>query len=99
MNTTISHLYADIHRAEQEGARCVTVNILDLKEVLGLADSAVKREAAENANQHVGWMKPGSILAVRAGRKMFTRVSRRRSDEFCVQVFYGGTLRTTTVGE
>lgn len=92
MNRTISHLYADMDRANQQGAKSISINLLDLKEILGLADSAAMRATAENAKKHAGWVRPGGVLALRTGKKAFVSVSRRRSDEFCLELFYGGDL-------
>ncbi len=93
MNRTISHLHADMDRARQQGARSITINLLDLKEILALADSAHQRETADAAKKHAGWARPGSIMALRTGQKKLVRISKRKSEEFCVELFFGGALR------
>jgi hypothetical protein len=76
-----------MERARQEGARSIDINLLDLKEMLSLADAGAKLKAAGAAKYHAGWAKPGSLYAMNSGKKLFMRISRRRSDDFSVQLF------------
>lgn len=94
MNRTISYLSAEMERAIHQGARTVDINVLDLKEILSLADAGVKLQAAGAAKYHAGWVKPGSLYAMNSGRKLFARISRRRSDEFSVQLFLNRPTKT-----
>ncbi len=93
MNRTISYLNAELARAEQQGARSMDISLLDLKEILRAAESGLSRERSESAAKHAGWIKPGSLAALRSGKKLFTRISRRRSDEFNTEIFFVDDLQ------
>lgn len=93
MNRTISYLRADMDRAKNHGARTLDVSILDLDEILRLAESCEIHNLAVSATKHAGWAKPGSISMLNGGKKKYTRISRRRSDEFNTEVFYADDLK------
>lgn len=93
MNRTISYLRADMDRSKNQGARSLDVSILDLEEVLKLAESVEYLDKMARAGKHAGWAKPGSISMLNGGKKKYTRISRRRSDEFNTEVFYADDLR------
>lgn len=97
MNRTISYLRADMDRAKNQGARTLEISLLDLREILSLAESAEMhaqtKNATKNATKHAGWIKPGSLSMLRSGGKNFTRISRRRSDEFNTEIFFAADLR------
>lgn len=93
MNRTISYLRADMDRAKNHGERSLDVSILDLEEVLKLAESVEYLDKMARAGKHAGWAKPGSISMLNGGKKKYTRISRRRSDEFNTEVFYADDLR------
>lgn len=88
MNPTLCFLLAAIQRAENEGARSLDVNIKDLREILPFAESAMHAEKVEKKMRHLGWMKPGSVASLCSGHKRYTRVSRRKDDEFNMEVFF-----------
>mgnify|MGYP001576325403 FL=1 len=92
-NQTIAYLNAEVARAEQQGARSMDISLLDLKDVLRAAESGFALERSEKAGKHAGWVKPGSLAALRSGKKLFTRISRRRSDEFNTELFFAGDLQ------
>lgn len=93
MNRTISYLRADMDRSRNQGDRTIEVSILDLDDVLKLAESAEHFEKASKPIKHAGWAKPGSISMLNGGKKKYTRISRRRSDEFNTEVFYVDDLK------
>lgn len=93
MNRTISYLRADMDRANNQGARTLEISLLDLREILSLAESAEMHAQTKNATKHAGWIKPGSLSMLRSGGKNFTRISRRRSDEFNTEIFFAADLR------
>ena len=68
------------------------IGVLDLKELLRAAESALSAERAARAIKHGGWMRPGSLQAIRSGLKKTTRVSYRRSDEFNTEIFFADDL-------
>lgn len=80
-------------RSKNQGARVVEVSILDLEEILSLAESADARGQIASANKHAGWAKPGSISMMTGGKKKFITVSKRRSDEFNTEVFFADDLK------
>lgn len=93
MNQTIAFLSANLERARQQCSRTVEVNVLDLQEILSLADSAVKRGKADKAVNSAGWARPGSLYALKSGKRSNTRIARRKSEEFCVELFHADDLR------
>lgn len=93
MNTTLSFLLAAMQRAENEGARSLDVNIKDLRELLPFVEAGMHRAKLEKPMKHLGWMKPGSVAALCNGNKRATRVSRRRDDEFNMEVFFCDSIR------
>lgn len=93
MNRTISYLRADMDRAKNHGERTLDVSILDLDEILRLAASAEHFEKISRPPKHAGWAKPGSISMLNGGKKKYTRISKRRSDEFNTEVFYADDLK------
>ncbi|NTE96709.1 hypothetical protein [Agrobacterium tumefaciens] len=92
MSQTIAFLHAEMDRANQMGARSINITLLDLKEILGQADAYQRREKAEKAKTSVGWGRPGSLFALREGKKRHVRISRRKSVDFCVELFIGDNL-------
>ncbi len=68
------------------------IGVLDLKELLRAAESALSGERAARAIKHGGWMRPGSLQAIRSGLKKKTHVSYRRSDEFNTEIFFADDL-------
>lgn len=93
MSRTISYLRADLDRAKNQGSRSLDVSILDLDEILRLAESSSMHERTGNAKKHAGWIKPGSLSMLRSGKKKFTRISQRRSDEFNTEIFFADDLK------
>lgn len=93
MNRTISYLRADMDRAKNQGSRSLDVSILDLDEILRLAESSSMHERTGSAKKHAGWIKPGSLSMLRSGKKKFTRISQRRSDEFNTEIFFADDLK------
>lgn len=93
MNQTLCFLLAAIQRAENEGARSLDVNIKDLREIMPFAESAMHAEKVEKKMRHLGWMKPGSVSALCNGAKRYTRISRRKDDEFNMEVFFCDSIR------
>ena len=89
----ISRARVELAAAERFHARTVELSVDDLEQLVRLAESGDDRERADDAKKHAGRAKPGSLQSLRGGRKLFTRLSRRRSDEFCVEVFFSGRLR------
>lgn len=74
MNRTISYLRADMDRANNQGARTLEISLLDLREILSLAESAEMHAQTKNATKHAGWIKPGSLSRLRSGGKNFTSI-------------------------
>lgn len=93
MTRTISYLNADMDRAIQCGHKSIDISVADLAEILALAESAAHHQRSESATKHAGWIKPGSLSMLRSGGKNFTRISRRRSDEFNTEIFFADNLR------
>lgn len=93
MNRTISYLNAELDRSRQQGAKVMEVSLLDMAEILRAAESQAMQETKRSANKHAGWIKPGSLSMLRSGNKMFTRISRRRSDEFNTEIFFADDLK------
>lgn len=93
MNRTISYLNADLDRSRQEGAKVMEVSLADMAELLSAAESGFAKQKAERPVKHAGWIKPGSLSMLRSGAKKFTRISRRRSDEFNTEVFFADDLK------
>jgi hypothetical protein len=89
----ISYLNAELARAEQQGARFLDISVADLKEVLRAAESGLSAERSARPMKHGGWIKPGGLRSVRSGHTLFTRVSRRRSDEFNTEIFFADDLK------
>lgn len=93
MNRTISYLNADLARSRQEGARVMEVSLTDMAEILAAAESGIAKAKAERPMKHAGWMKPGSLSMLRSGRKNYSTISKRRSDEFNTEIFFADNLR------
>lgn len=93
MNQTFCFLLASMQRAENEGARTLNVSIADLKELLPFVESGMARERLQQPMKHLGWMRPGGVSALCGAGKRFARVSRRRDDEFNMEVFFCDSIR------
>lgn len=93
MNRTIAYLNADLARAKQQGARVMEVSLADMAELLAAAESGFSKLSSERPMKHAGWIKPGSLSMLRSGAKKFTRISRRRSDEFNTEIFFADDLK------
>ena len=84
---------ADMDRSKNHGERSLDVSILDLEEILNLAESVECIDKMSRARKHAGWAKPGSLSMLNGGKKKYTSISRRRSDEFNTEVFYSDDLK------
>lgn len=93
MTRTIPYLQAELDRSRQQGARFMEVSLADMAEILRAAESHAMLEHKQSANKHAGWIKPGSLSALRSGKKLFTRISKRRSDEFNTEIFFAADLK------
>jgi len=93
VSRTISYLNADLARAKQQGARVMEVSLADMAELLAAAESGFAMLRSERPMKHAGWMKPGSISMMRSGRKRYSTISRRRSDEFNTELFFADNLQ------
>lgn len=89
----ISYLNAELARAEQQEARFLDISVADLKELLRAAESGLSNERAARPMKHGGWIKAGGLKSIRSGMTLFTRVSRRRSDEFNTEIFFADDLK------
>lgn len=93
MIKTIGYLRADMERAKQEGASRLSISMVDLEEVLRAAESFQSRDTAEKAKRHAGWAKAGSIHQLRSGQKKIVSISRRKSEEYNVELYFGCDLK------
>ena len=93
MSRLIAHLNADLALAEQQGARLMDIGVLDMKELLRAAESGLSGERAARPMKHGGWIRPGSLRALRSGLKKVTRISRRQTAEFNTEIFFADDLK------
>lgn len=54
MMRMIAHLNAELHRAQQDGAKSMQISLLDLTEILRAAESHATRDEAARAKRHAG---------------------------------------------
>lgn len=92
MMQTISFIRASIARAKQEGMSNIPVSLLDLEELVRAAESHVTRDAGQQARKSAGWVRPGSLNAMRSGVNRNAKIRSKKDDEFCVELFFSGSL-------
>lgn len=81
-------IMADVHRAQAEGAKTVTVKIEDLSEVMSYVASIKVREQIEFAGKPLGFCRPSDLhdLLNRKCRRMF--IVAKKDRQFNTQVSF-----------
>ena len=92
MMQTLSFVRAHADRAKQEGAKTVSVSLVDLEEILRAAESHMRRDRGHSAKKSAGFVKPTTLAAMLAGKIRTTRLRPKRQGESIVELFFDGTL-------
>ena len=85
---TFSHVRAAVHRAEQEGARSISLSIQDLKELLPHFEAGIHKAQVEGQMKPAGWVDPGSLRYLRAARGNSIKLHRRKSVTCNTQLYF-----------
>lgn len=92
MMQTLSFLRAHIHRAQQDGASSMVVDLRDLEEIVRAAEAHTVRDQGQQAKKSAGWVRPGSLQGMRSGLITTTKIRRHRTEDHCVELFFAGNL-------
>lgn len=87
MNKTLMYLQADLHRTINNGGSSLTISVLDLKELLGAAESAQAREQHEKCGVVFGFVATETLKNMRSGRALYLTIRRKKNDEYCTPVY------------
>lgn len=93
MNMTAVYVRAAVQRAESEGQRNVELNIKDMLELLPYIESGIAKERAEGRMKQCGWMSPHDLRKMRRDKGNHIRVSRKKSPERCMPIYYCDDLK------
>lgn len=86
-NRALLYIQADMHRAINSGQRDVVVSVLDLKELLGLVESAAARERNEKCGVVFGFVRKETLSEMRSGKALFLSIRRKKNDEYSTPVY------------
>ena len=92
MNRTIQFLNADLARAQQQGAKTLDISTADLAELIRLAERGAAVSEVDKAKKRGGWVSPLALHAMLTGKANTIRTHRKKSDEWCMQLFYSDNL-------
>ncbi|QNJ57418.1 hypothetical protein Dolphis_112 [Pseudomonas phage Dolphis] len=92
MNRTIQYLNADLARAQQQGAKTLDISTADLAELIRLAERGASVSEVDKAKKRGGWVSPLAMHALITGKVNTIRVHRKRSDQWCVQMYFADNL-------
>lgn len=87
---TLSFVRAAVQRAQHQGDKTVELNVLDLLELLPRVESYIHKERSEKPMKRLGWVSPGSVQGMFAGKKgkRGARLLRFKTPENNMEVFY-----------
>lgn len=90
---TIALMRAQVQRAQNEGEHFVSVNVLDVLEVLGMAESREHHAKLEKPMRLIGWANPVSLRELPLSRsRYFSKIHRKKSPEHNVEIYISADL-------
>lgn len=82
MSQTIDYLRAQLHRAQNQGDKTVSIATLDLQELIQISQSIIDKANKEVMGQHAGWCRSAHLREMCSGKRFRMTVRRQKTDEF-----------------
>lgn len=88
MTQTIDYLRAQLHRAQNQGDKTLTIACLDLQELIASLQSVTDNAKNHAVGQHAGWCRAADLRGICGGQRFRITMRRKKNEEFNTSVCF-----------
>lgn len=88
MTQTIDYLRAQLHRAQNQGEKTITIACLDLQELIASLQSVTENAKNDIVGQHAGWCRAADLRGICGGQRFRITMCRKKTEEFDTSVCF-----------